>query len=479
MAEELTQMLSDEMLKELKQFIRVTISEDSMEASLYLSSSPDESGVPRTDLFTVENINRCLAEAGVKAGIDKSLIQSVVINRLYDTYHVVAKGLPAVNGKDGAFTFYFKTSVDNRPKILPDGSVDYRNIEIYEPVSEGQLIAEYTPPTTGHFGYNVRGGVLSSIPGKPQNPLTGTGFTISEDKCRYVSDCNGKIEYNSGTITVTNVLDINGDVDISTGDIVFNGDVVIHGNVLAGSLIKINGSLKVLGNVESAYVCVGGDIEFKSGMQGGGKGVVECGGEVWGKFFEQTTMRVKGTIHANSLLNCDVFGDGDIFVTGRHGIIVGGNTACAGSVEATAIGNMAEVRTLVCAGVTEKLMAEINELEKTLADIEEKEKKHNQVLEKLTAITNPTDIEKYDTMLDQVNTSLKELHIRHVSIKRELDQKLFLISSYSNSRIKVAKYLYPNVALVINGIKYFTKDTFVNVTIANHDGKIEVINEVG
>lgn len=466
------------MNEKLLDFMRVVISEDSMEARLYLSSTPDDYGKTYVTEFTYDNILEVLNYHGVKAGIDKSLVKAIAIDRLYDRYHIIAKGTPAENGVNGSFVYHFKTKLDNKPKLLEDGSVDYHGIENYEPVSQGALIAEYIPATTGHFGFTIKGGILNSVPGKDLSPLTGTGFTMSEDKTKYYSDFNGKIELKGTEIIVSNILDIHGDVDLTTGDIVFNGDVIVHGNVLVGSLIKVTGTLTILGNVEGAYISSGGEMQLKSGMQGGGKGVIECNSDVWGKFFEHTIIRTKCDLHANSMLNCDTFSEGNIYISGRHGIIAGGQTACQGSIYSTVVGNMAQVRTNLAVGVNERVLAELHELESRIKEIDEKLRKHNQILEKLNQIKNPTEQEKLDKMFEQVNTSMKELNLQHDVTTKELQQKLFILSSCSKSVIQVNKYMYPNVNITLNGLHYKSEDTFVNVTVKEHSGEIVVINNV-
>lgn len=462
----------------LDKLIRITVTEDQMEAHLYLSSMPGDDGYSHTQDFTEELIMQKLAQEGVKAGIDKTLLKSVIINHLFDRYITIAKGAQPKNGDDGYYDYKFKTKIDNKPKILEDGSVDYHNIDMYESVSQGDLLATYVPATTGHFGFTVRGSILSIIPGKDLPPLKGSGFTVSNDNRSYYSNCNGKVELiNNDTLLVTNLLDIKGDVDLTTGDIVFNGDVIIHGSVLSGSLIRTGGSLTIMGNVEGAYINVGGDIQLKSGMQGGGKGVIECDGNVWGKFFEHTIIRSKGDIHANSMMNCDVFCEGNIYISGRHGIIVGGNVACQNNIDATVIGNMAEVKTNISVGVNEHILSQLTSIEAEIKDTTDKIKKHNLILEKIKAVTNTSEPEKLNSMFVQVSESLQELNNRFEVLNKSYDQTLFLISSSSSSKIYVRKYIFPNVHIILNGLHYSTTETFTRVTIKDWDGKVCVANE--
>ncbi len=463
----------------LEESVKVLISDDSMEARLYLSSTPVSWGETVTDLFTVESIMEILKECGVKAGIDKPLLQSIIINKLYDTYHLIAKGRPAVNGKDGYFTFLFKTKVDNKPKVQEDGSVDYRNIESYESVQKDQEVVTYTPATKGSFGYDVKNKFLSCIPGKDQTPLKGEGFYVSEDGNHYYSNLTGKIElFSDNSLHITNTLEIKGDVDLTTGDVVFGGDVIIHGSVMTGTSIRCKGDLTILGSVEEANIYAGGTVEIKAGMQGGNNGSIISDSDVWGKFFEQTSIHCKGDFHANSIMNCDIFCEGNLYVTGRFGIIVGGSTTCSGNIEATIIGNLSEVKTMINAGTNPNAITEISALEADIKEDEVKLSKLHDVRKKMALITNPTDAEKFNQTLEQIDSSITILSNQLKDKTAVLNQKLFLISTYSSSKIIVQKFLYPGVNITINGLHYFSRDTFTNVTLKDTGGQVQVINNI-
>ncbi len=463
---------------DLSKYINTSVSDDQMNAYIYISSQTAENGEIPAESITPDMLRDFLSSRGIKAGINKTLLQSILINKLFDRQHLIAQGQLPVNGTDGKFNLLFKTEIDNHPKVLEDGSVDYHNIDIYEPVHEGMKIAEYIPATPGHFGYNVSGAVLNCTNGRELSPLKGTGFTISDDKKSYYSSLDGKIEYKNDTITVTNVLDIQGDVDLTTGDVVFNGDIIIHGNVHMGSVIRSKHNITIMGNVEGAMLYAGGEIQLKAGMQGGGKGYVEADGDIWGKFFEQTKIRCNGDLNVNSMMNCDVFCCGDITISGRHGIIVGGTTMTQGNINATVIGNMAEVKTVVAAGVNERLVKEINALENEIKTVKEAHAKHERILDMLKSIKNPSERDKITKMLEQVIQSMQELDHKLSGLNSELEAKLFQTQNYSKSKITVQKYLYPNVHVTLNGLHYITKDTFTNVYLTESGGQVAVINDI-
>ena len=460
-------------------YVHVLISEDSMQARLCLATTPSPGEAStKAVLFNRENVLQALSAAGVKAGINNRDLDDMISSRQFDVFKVIAQGKPPLNGVSGSFKYHFNTEHNNRPKILEDGSVDYHTLDGYEPVNKGDLIATYTPATSGHFGFNIRGGVIPNVKGKELPHHSGTGFHISEDGTQYYADTDGKVEIDSGSsLVVSNVFEVKGDVDLTTGDVVFNGDVIIYGSVTTGLRIEATGNVSINGNVEGAFITCGGDVTLKLGMQGGGRGVIKCGGSLFGKFFEQVKIDVAGDLHASSMMNCEVNCTGSMFITGRHGILVGGTTSCQGDLEATILGNLAEVRTNINVGITQENINLMNSLGRSLVEIQGKIAKHRELINKLNAINKPSNADELDNMKKQVENSLSELNRQCDETNGELEKLKLDLAAFSNSKIKVHKYLYPNVHINISGANYQVTAAFVNLIVKNVSGEIKLFNE--
>ena len=104
-----------------------------------------------------------------------------------------------------------------------------------EMVTEGQVIAEYHKAIQGKDGMNLKGKPVLAKRGRDLVPLKGKGFERSEDGLTYTSLMDGKIDKNGDRIVILPVYEINGDADLSVGNIDFRGDVIIHGSE-AGSV---------------------------------------------------------------------------------------------------------------------------------------------------------------------------------------------------------------------------------------------------
>ena len=206
---------------ELNRNISVFISDDNMSAYVKLAVPSDKSVE-----YTYEDIRQAIDNKGVKMGIDEGKIYSILQEKRYNSSELIASGKEAEDGTDGEYTFFFNTDNLGKPMIREDGSVDYHNMRLFELVSAGDKLVEYTPPTSGVYGYDVRGKLLIPKSGKPKSPMRGRGFTVSEDGTTYYAEIDGKVEYRNYDLNVRNVLTIPGDVDLSTGNIEFNGDIM-------------------------------------------------------------------------------------------------------------------------------------------------------------------------------------------------------------------------------------------------------------
>ena len=102
----------------------VRITEDCMEA--YMTVPP--TGTPEN--YTVEYLTDVLHLNHVKIGILPESLQKIIDNRLYNKEILVAKGAEAQDGKDGYFEYLFETNLSQKPIVLEDGSVDYKNIKM-------------------------------------------------------------------------------------------------------------------------------------------------------------------------------------------------------------------------------------------------------------------------------------------------------------------------------------------------------------
>lgn len=451
---------------------KVRISSTKTEA--YLTLCPPEEG----EHYQVSDLEDILKVSNVVEGIDRSILQKMIDEQKYYQEERVAQTKEAVDGVPGKYVFLFNTQVDRRPRILPDGSVDYSSIREVETVSEGDEIVQYIPATKGEEGKDVYGNVLTARPGKELPQLKGKGFLLSEDKRSYTAAVTGKITYQSERLIITNLLEIEDDVTHVTGNIDFAGDLVIKGSITTGMTVKATGNITVNGHVEGAILYSGRDIILKNGMQGGGKGEIHCKGNVSGKFFEQTDIEAGGNINANAILNCVIVAEGQIKVSGKLGVIVGGRTHAVKGISATTVGNMSEVKMELIVGVDSEVYVKIGELEEKIRPLMEEKKKIE---------TGIAQIDRVLKTQQKPDLQMKKMQLLRTKISRESEIKTLTeqkqryerwIEDAKDARLTVQKSIYRGSKLIINGVQRMIESENYNVTYCRRGGEVEFYSNV-
>ena len=363
--------------------IRVTISDDAAAAYICIRQPAVGEG------YTLAMLLDAVKDAGVVYGINEDVLKTILVKKVFDKNVKFAQGTPAVDGTDGWFEFFFDTQLDTKPKILKDGSVDYSEYGSVPSVIQGQHLVTYHPSIPCKNGVNVRGGSILAKKGRDLAKLKGKGFNVDEKGINYTAKYEGKVTYLDKRLVVDNELVIEGDVTYNTGDIEFQNDIHIRGNVCTGVCVTSQkGSIIVDGYVEQAALYAKKDVVLKNGMQGNGKGKIEAGGDVKGKFFEQANIVCKGDVQANAIMNTIIDCGQDIIVSGKYGVIVGGSVSAMRYIRANIIGNMSEVRTEIKAGVDGDLFALLSQCEHNKEESEKALRDVTNALEKIKQIIN-------------------------------------------------------------------------------------------
>lgn len=355
----------DELLeygKERESTYHMMLGPDNMDAFLFIDSP----------LFalTEEEILKAAWDLGAHKGIQRAEMRRAAEPGCTDKMIRIATGQPPKAGVDGFYEYFFRTDIDGKPKVLPDGSVDYQNIEWFDTVKKGDVVAIYHPSEGGIDGFNVLGDMLPAYMGKDLPVLKGSGFHISEDGNSYISDFDGMISLLDGTLTIKNLLEVD-EVTNATGNIFFSGTVHVKGNVGQGVVIRCMNDVMIDGFVEGATIRADGDIILKNGMNGDGKGVLNAGRNISGKFLEGVTAHAGEQIQLNSAINCNLSSEGTIAITKSNGSLIGGiATACKG-MKLQNVGNNAGIRTMIQIGASEKMLKEYEEIKQQLGKIQE------------------------------------------------------------------------------------------------------------
>lgn len=443
----------------------IRISSDRMEAFIMLPTVEEEYH------YTVDEVLEAVNRNGVIYGINCEIISDMIEKRLMGREVLFAKGKPAVDGADGYFDFYFNSDLNHRPTVKSDGSVDYWSVHSVEVVKKGQTIANYCEPVAGEDGIDVLGRVIAAKKGKGLPPLVGRGFDKSVDGLTYTAAIDGKIERHKNRIIILPILEINGDVDVGTGNIDFVGDVVIHGSVKTGARIRAAKSITIDGVCEGCVLEAGNDLILRKGMIGMGKARIIVKGNLFAKFMEYTD------VEADSAINCNVVSNDKVIFNGGHASIVGGKVyGCAG-IEVQNLGNDAFIKTEVHVGVHKKIKIKIAELEKI---VDQKQMLLNNINAGIKQIE-----QMMGSAADGMNLEEKKLALVRAKIektaeltedKEELERLKGIVERSTGATVQVLEHVYPNVEVCINNSKLVTKEEFDKIEFKEKDKAVVMLS---
>lgn len=426
-------------------------------------------------MLTVENALEILEQNGVIHGVNMEKLNEAICEKMYNHSFQVATATMPVDGKDGYIEYKVNIKKDKKPKMKADGTVDFHELNLIVNVKEGDVLAELFPPVEGKDGTNIRGITLKAVSGKPVKLPKGKNTEISSDGRILISLIDGQINSSDGKINVFPVYEVTGNVDNATGNIKFIGNVIIRGNVLTGFKIEADGDIEVAGVVEGAQIIAGGNITLKRGVQGSGKALLACKGNLISKFIENCTAKAEGDVFAEAIMHSNVSSKSIIEVKGRKGLIVGGNIAAQSEIKAITIGSPMATVTHLEVGVDPDLRINIDKINKGLEEERNNLKKLNQGITHLAKLAKQGKISADKKgMLGKIvkaRTQLEETIKQKEQQKKLLKSRLEIIS---RGKINVKGKIFPGVDITIGPSALFIKDNMEYVSFYRAEGEVKL-----
>jgi len=435
--------------------IRVEITHDESEAYATLLA-PEPGGAP----MDFETAKEKIVAAGVTYGISDQAIGKLLKAKEYGTGHIVAQTIQPVDGENGKLIFHFSTDErTGRPREIGHGRVDYRSLDLYIPVHEGQLLVTRTLATEGTPGATIKGKPLRQKPGKNLNLPRAKNVRINEEKTEMYAMCSGMVEYINSSVNVSSVYKIDGDCDLSVGNIDFDGSVHISGSVRSGHTVKATGGVVIGGVVEAATIIAGGNVEVKSGMQGADKGRIEAGGSVTIQYIERGTVIADGSVTVDACIHSIIEAGGSLNAKGRRGAIIGGRVGAACDVVVNYVGSVSYAQTEIEAGLMPRKRARIQVLERDIEQLKSEITKLDQLDAYLEKSKSKMDPDKWDKLFRsgaetrRINEQNMEEHCMEVAeLKHELEHA-------TDGRVHVFDTAFHGARIIIgNGIYKVSSD---------------------
>ncbi len=376
-------------------------------------------------------IYELIAENNIVYGIDKAeiahLLAQLAKGEYPDAGVTIARGTPPQHGENGSVQFFFNPDTTLKPRENPDGSVNFKNVELVQAVSAGDKLARLTPPGEGTSGTDIFGRNLPCKSGTPATLPQGANTKIAaDDPNTLVAGINGNVTYNGAVVEVSEGFIINGDVDFSTGNIQYEKSIVVTGDIKAGFSVNCGGDLQVAGAIEDCAVESGGSVLCKHGFVGQGKGVIEAKGDVNIGFMKNQEIRSRGNVSiAREALNCTIFARKTITISGNPLSAAGGLLFARDTISVHTVGNASGSKTILEIGTDFSLLEEMRKTEESLEEMEENSRKLKKTADRFTSQLRLR--RKLPPKDEQLYAKLRKTLARYVEEIKALQQRQAII----------------------------------------------------
>lgn len=264
----------------------------------------------------------------------------------------IASGTYPVRGDDGRIDFIVNPSSNKaRYKSDDQGNINYHDTFLIENAYKGHTIAVIKKPTLGIAGKDVYGKSINADSGDPITVKIGEKVSFEQKSGKCTAEIDGRVVYEENTISMSDVYEVSGDVDLSIGNINFVGEVIIRGDVVGDFSIHGKKQVYVEGRCGPSKISSEGDVYIRGGIAGNGentlikseKGIFKT------KYVDNCRIETShGVVVKNEIINSIICTGGIVSIP--TGAIIGGNIAALKGIEVGAVGSELGVITHIGSG---------------------------------------------------------------------------------------------------------------------------------
>ncbi|MFS0823586.1 DUF342 domain-containing protein [Bacillus sp. 1P02SD] len=449
--------------------LELLVSKDKLTVHINVIRDSTPLQIEESDVYSL------LSKHGISYGIKRDVI-STMISNINDLFFplLIAEGEASKKGDDG---FIKLASVEQKHDIHSNEVLNFRNVRQIPSVRAGQVVATIFPSKPGIPGRNVFGHPITAANGKPNPPVAGKN--IVETNGKLYATIDGQISLSDKKINVLPVFEVDGDLNLKTGNIDFVGNVTIRGNVPSDYVVKAGGDISIYGIVEGAQLEAGGSIFISGGIVGFTKALIRAEGDIIASYLNQCQVYAGKNIETTgSILHSICFAKENVHAI--TGSIIGGLISAGNHVTAKDIGNASHTKTEIQIGTTERNSEEEQRIRTEIDSTKAHLQKVLLILQKLAEKYKRTSVLTEDEVL---------LLKRDKLTQTELTKKLELLESelleLSSKQKEVTAYiiatgnLYPNVNIQFGKYKRITNQLFhhVKAQLVHKEISIDIYSE--
>lgn len=416
---------------------------------------------------TASQVLAMCEEKGIVFGIRKKAINTIIQEKIYDQKVIVAKGKDAIHGVDANIRLSFNTEKKQAPetKSISENekeevkSVDFKELDWIIDVATDEILATKIPAVEGTDGMDIFGKpIIAKVP-KDINLTAGKNTYITEDGLYLKSKIDGQVSQKGKSISVEPILNIQGNVDYSTGNIDFLGTVIIKGNVVSGFSVKAGEDIYVEGLVEDCTLESQGKIVVNNGILGNEEFLhtIYAKEGVKAQFIQHMKIKTDGSLEVSKhILHSYVEVGEKVICTSGTGKIIGGEIKAQKGIECNIAGGPFETPTKLILDVYTEIVREESEINKEMLILEENKFK----IEKLLKDVEPMKDSLPEEMREKTEEALKQLaaiNNRYVVLQETRADIEEQRQEIRNQQIKVLNKVYPGIIIKIGREIYLNR----------------------
>lgn len=462
---------SPQKIGEVKTRIRLEVDSSRLTAAVTLNLHEEDLAVSSKDKL-IHEVNALLSQNGIVFGVNTSVLMGELMP---GKPYTIAQGVPAVDGNDAVVKMYELMEV--RPEIRQDGRVDFYELRLINRVKPGDWLGERIEATDGIPGTTVTGETILPVKGKTAT-LNYDKNSVSEisssGKTMLVSKMNGAVSYTNGKICVSNHLEINGDVGVSTGNIKFDGFLTIKGTINDGFSVEATKDIEInsefgLGSAKS-IISHDGSIYIKGGISSREPVKITGAKDIYTKFTDNAHITSGRTAHIGYYsLNSSIEAKEVVF-DATNGQAIGGHIKAEVRVILPIAGSEMERRTII--EVTGfKRQVYVDRLDEVLHLISNKKVEQ----QKLKMTSGNKNSGQDQTSSGNISDRLYLLKDEIKALEEERKSITGYLKAHGDGEICITKHLFKNCGIILRGIAAEVPPGTIAATFYLKDAEIRIL----
>ena len=290
-------------------------------------------------LLVFSEIVEALQNGGLVHGLQDRAIQEAIFHCNMEKQPVaevdLCLGTPMVKQRPAFLKLETHIYAHHFEKQGPQ--IDFKEYTPFVIVKKGELLARAVLPQAGRDGSTVFGVAIPA--GKKDVKILKPGPNTLFAHGKIFARMAGRFVLEDDKFDISDLLEISGGVDYSTGNVLFPGSIVVKGVVSDGFKIVAGGSITVAETLDASEVMCRKDLTCNGGIIGKKPGLVRVGRDVKALFVENCQMDVLGNAHfSKSMLHTRLFVNGNLTMD-DGGRIVSSSVTVKGNLACTQLGN--------------------------------------------------------------------------------------------------------------------------------------------